>query len=60
MVEANAKFQHHTSEISPAYVDPDQKSDTQNVRLRHNRVDYLIKFTSTIHIRLYFHSQSLQ
>lgn len=57
MVEANAKFQYHASDKLPVYVDPEQKSDMHNVRLRHNRVDnprikIINKYSS-----LFFYSQ---
>ncbi|CAF0928688.1 unnamed protein product [Rotaria sordida] len=37
MMQVNSKFQHQKSEISPVYVDPNQMSDMDNVRLRHTK-----------------------
>jgi hypothetical protein len=37
-MEATSKIQHGTQESVPVYVNPDQMSDIQNVRLRHIKV----------------------
>jgi len=59
MTETNSKSSYQTSETSSTYVNPDQMSDLNNIRLRHIKVDISI-LIKNMFVFLCYHSQIFQ